>query len=145
MRLLSAEEDFRRNTLDRIIGVVGKAYYFANLKAPGGSLHHWGLERQYGPQKAAEILEENCTQQLQTLLQEEMASLWQEVQTFSRENGTDSKILLKKLVSDLGEIAPNRLTKLQLRHLKVVLDALSEIAEFQNSKQDSSQGRLPGQ
>lgn|SRR6185312_5869541 len=140
MRLLSPEEDFHRNTVDKVGGVLGRARYFANLKEPGGSLHHWGLERQYGRQRAAEILQRCCTEQIHMLLQQEMSSLWQEAQTISQENALDPATLLRKLARDLEEVLPDFVTKLQLRHFRAVLHALSEVAAHQHSKSDSLQG-----
>jgi hypothetical protein len=137
MRLLSAEEDFQQNTLDKINGVLEKVRYLAKLRNADGSLQHWGLERQYGAQKAAEVLEGSCTEQLQTILQEELTTLWHETLSLSNKVSQNSENFLKELMRDLEEITPERLTKLQARHLRATLVALSEIAASQRSKQDS--------
>jgi hypothetical protein len=139
--LLSAEEDFQRNTLDKINGVLEKVRYLANLKTESGALQHWGLERQYGSQRAAEVLQDKCAEQLQVMLQEELATLWREAQSLSHRASQDSETFLKGLMSDLEAITPERLTKLQARHLKAILVALSEIAAHQRSKSDSLQLR----
>lgn len=137
MRLLSAEDDFQQNTLDKINGVLEKVRYLASLKTPSGSLQHWGLERQYGSQKAIEVLETSCTEQLQAILQEELSMLWRETQSLSSKVSQDSETLLRELMRDLEQITPERLTTLQSRHLKAILGALSEVAAHQRSKPGS--------
>jgi hypothetical protein len=139
MRLFSPEEDFHRYTLDRIKGVLARACYFANLKEQDGTLYHWGLQRQYGLRKTAEVLNVTFREQLQTLLQERLAVLWEETQVISQKMSLDSNTFLDKLKNDLDELASERLTSLQQRQLRSTLGALSEIAASQRSTQDSSQ------
>lgn len=145
MRLLSPEEDFRLYTLDKVEGVLGKARYLASLKEEGGALHHWGLQRQFGTSKAAEVLNKTLTQQVQTLIQESLLTLWQEAQAISRGLSLESVVFLQKLRRDLEEIAPTRLTTLQNRHLNSVMGALFEIAAHQHPTSDSSRIRPPVQ
>ncbi len=145
MRFLSPEEDFRRYTLDKIDGVLAKTYYFANLKEKDGSLFHWGLQKHYGPDKALEVLDRSFTQQLQDLLQERLMDLWHEAQRVSQGLSVDAETFLKKLLLDLEELAPARLTSLQTRHLKSTMAALSEVAAHQHSKSDPLQSQRPGQ
>ena len=145
MRFLSPEDDFRRYTLDKIDGVLAKTYYFANLKAQDGNLYHWGLQRQYGKDKADEVLNRSFTQQLHNLLQERLVDLWLETQTVSQGLSIDSESFLRSLLRDLEELATPRLTSLQRRHLKSMLVALSEVAAHQHSKSNSSRPQRPVQ
>jgi hypothetical protein len=137
MRLLSAEEDFHRYTLDKIDGVLARAHYFVSLKEADGTLYHWGLQRQYGAAKASEVLNHTFAEQLQTLLQERLAALWDEARICSQKASIDSECFLGTLRRDLEKVAQLPLTELQKRHLKSVLDALFEVAAHQRSKPSS--------
>lgn len=140
MRLKSALEDFERNTLGALPGLLGRLFYVGRLQngneAGNTRYEHWGLARVYGDNAAQTAIRASHRMLLSAVLKKPLAVLVKDaVMSCSNEHLTGKEFLASLT---LGRAAPKPLSLSARAHLRSVLSALSALVE---NRDDS---HLPG-
>lgn len=143
MRLKSAPEDFERNTLAAVTGLLGRLFYVGRLHDGSGRYGHWGLAEVYGDAEAQSAIRASHRGLLSQVLRKPLAVLLQDVPaSCSNEHLTEEELLTALAQS------PPRSSSLAVRtHLNSVLNALSTLLESRNNanRRGASQLRPPAQ
>ena len=129
MRLKSALEDFKTNTLGAVPGLLGRLSYVGGLrdgKGTGtGRYDHWGLARVYGDDAAQSAIRASHRVLLSEVLKKPLAVLLKDVPaSCANEHLTESEFL-----AALAQSSPKPLSPAARAHLGSVLSALSALVE----------------
>ena len=129
MRLKSALEDFKTNTLGAVPGLLGRLSYVGGLrdgKGTGtGRYDHWGLARVYGDDAAQSAIRASHRVLLSEVLKKPLAVLLKDVPaSCANEHLTESEFL-----AALAQSSPKPLSPAARAHLASVLSALSALVE----------------
>lgn len=129
MRLKSALEDFERNTLALVTGVLGRFFYVGRLHDGQGSYEHWGLTKVYGGEAAQRAIRASHRVLLAEILKKPVAVLLQDVPASSSyQDLSESEFL-----ATLPQASPKPLSPAARAHLGSVWNALSALLESRNS------------
>ena len=129
MRLKSALEDFERNTLSAVPGLLGRLSYVGRLQDGTGTYDHWGLAKVYGDDAAQYAIRASHRILLSEILKKPLAVLLKDVLTScSNEHPTEGELLASLTLSP-----PKHLSPASLAHLRSVLCALSALVESRNA------------
>ena len=134
MRLRSAPEDFERNTLEAVHGLLGRFFYVGRLQDDEGAYEHWGMARIYGEEAAQSAIRASHRGLLSKVLKQPLPSLLKDVPT-SCEIG---HLAEQEFLSALALAQPKTLSPSARAHLRSVLNALLALVESQSS------ANLPG-
>ena len=130
MRLKSALEDFERNTLSAVPGLLGRLSYVGRLQDGNGTYDHWGLAKVYGYDAAQCAIGRSHRILLSEVLKKPLAVLLKDVPTSSSNEHLTEREFLASLA--LAERAPKPLSRAAQAHLRSVLSALSALVESRN-------------
>jgi hypothetical protein len=134
MKKLSAEEDFRLNTIGKMSGCLTKAEYVASLLDENGDLSHWGMERTHGAEPARAAMKSAYDEQMQALLRTSLRDLWEQEERLGEKIATKD-VLLTRMRKAIEAGGGKPLNEIQISHLKTVLDALFEVASHDQKNQ----------
>jgi hypothetical protein len=143
MRLKSALEDFEKNTLGAVPGVLGRLAYVGKLHDGKGTYEHWGMVKVYGVDAAQGAMRASHRVLLSEVLKKPLAVLLEDVKVAcSNEHLTEQEFLAL-----LKHRPPQPLSPAALAHLKSVLSALLALVEIRDvaNLRDASRLRQPGQ
>jgi hypothetical protein len=143
MRLKSALEDFERNTLGLVTGLLGRFFYVGRLHDGQGGYEHWGLTKVYGGEAAQRAIRAAHRVLLAEILKKPVAVLLQDVPVSSSyQDLSESEFL-----ATLPQASPKPLSPAARAHLGSVWNALSALLESRNSAipQAASPPPPPGQ
>jgi hypothetical protein len=136
MRLKSAFEDFEKNTLGAVSGLLGRLFYVGRLQdgkeAGTGKYEHWGLTRVYGEDAAQNAIRTSHRMLLSEVLKKPMAALVKDALASSSQQQLTEAEFLAALNP------PRPLSPSAQAHLRSVLSALSALLE------DRVGSNLPG-
>ncbi len=141
MRLKSALEDFEKNTLGAVRGVLAKLSYVGRLHDGKGKYEHWGLARVYGEDAAQRALGASHREVLSEVLKKPLPALLHDVRT----SCSDAELTEEEFLESLKQPLPKPLSSAARAHLKSVLSALSALVESRNNAnlQGASQSPPP--
>jgi hypothetical protein len=133
MAFLSAQDDFRKNTLEALPNSLKRLDYLAQLRENAGDFSHWGLERVHGKEEAQQAMRLAFERLLAEILRIPVKQLWHDAQGLESEDAA--------LLRHLGERLQRLVTKEELRrlprtkqlHLRSVLAALQELSRSRRS------------
>ena len=143
MRLKSALEDFEKNTLGAVPGVLSRLAYVGKLHDGKGTYEHWGLVKVYGCDAAQGAIRTSHRVLLSEVLRKPLAVLLEDVKVAcSNEHLTEQEFLAL-----LRHSPPKPLSPAAMAHLRSVLTALSALVETRDvaNLRGASQLRQPGQ
>src|SRR5271165_1622844 len=141
MRLKTALEDFERNTLGAVPGLLGRLSYVGRLHDGNGTYEHWGLAKVYGGEAATCAIRASHRVLLSEVLKKPLAVLLNDVQaSCSNEHLTEREFL-----ASLTHCPPRPISPAALAHLRSVLSALSALVESRDNAnlRGASQPRQP--
>lgn len=125
MRLKSALEDFEKNTLGAVPGVLSRLAYVGKLHDGKGTYEHWGLVKVYGSDAAQGAIRTSHRVLLSEVLKKPLAVLLEDVKlACSNEHLTEREFLAL-----LKHRPPQPLSPAALAHLRSVLNALLALVE----------------
>jgi hypothetical protein len=143
MRLKSAPEDFERNTLAAVTGLLGRLFYVGRLHDGSGRYGHWGLGEVYGDAEAQSAIHASHRGLLSQVLRKPLAVLLEDVPaSCAHEQLTETELL-----SGLAQTPPKSFSRAVRAHFSSVLNALSALLETRNNAnpRGASQLRPPAQ
>ncbi len=143
MRLKSALEDFEKNTLGAVPGVLSRFAYVGRLHDGKGTYQHWGMVKVYGGDAAQGAIRASHRVLLSEVLKRPLAVLLEDVKaTCSNEHLTEQEFLAL-----LRHSPPQPLSPAAQAHLKSVLSALLALVESRDAAnlRGASQLRQPAQ
>jgi hypothetical protein len=149
MRLKSALEDFKTNTLSAVPGLLGRLSYVGRLHDGSGTgngrYDHWGLAKVYGDEAAQSAIVASHRALLSEVLKKPLAALLKDALASSSNEHLTEREFLASLT--LTHSVPRPLSPAALAHLRSVLNALSALVESRNnaSLRGASQPRQPAQ
>ena len=148
MRLKSAIEDFRANTLGVVPGLLGRLSYLGSLYDGKGTYNHWGLAKVYGNEAAQGAIRTSHQLLLSEVLKKPLAVLLTDVQaSCSNEDLTEREFVARLVKSAPRPLPlPKPLSPAARAHLGAVLGALSALVESRGDAklQGASQSPPPG-
>jgi hypothetical protein len=125
MRLKSALEDFEKNTLGAVPGVLGRLAYLGKLYDGKGTYEHWGMVKVYGGDAAQGAMRSCHRVIFSAVLKKPLAVLLEDVQVAcSKQHLTEHEFLAL-----LRQSPPRPLSPAALAHLRSVLSALLALVE----------------
>ena|ERR1022692_1082847 len=143
MRLKSAVEDFERNTLALVTGLLARFFYVGRLHDGRGSYEHWGLTKVYGVEAAQRAIRAAHRVLLAEILKRPVAALLQDVPV----SCSHQRVSEREFMATLPHASPKPLSPAARAHLGSVWNALSALLESRNSAipQAASPPPPPGQ
>jgi len=143
MRLKSALEDFKANSLGAVPGLLGRLSYVGRLRDGSGRYEHWGLAKVYGDDAAQCAIRASHRVLLSEVLKKPLAVLLNDVPA----SCANEHLTERDFLASLTESPPKPLSPAALAHLRSVLSALSALVESRNnaSLRCASQPRQPAQ
>ena len=130
MPLLGVDEDLERRTLVRLPSAVHRLVYLGECSRRAPAVH-WGMEILYGKEAATSAFSkahEAVAQEIVTTEIRETGTAW--LQNLPATRVPEE---VKTLLQAEG-LVPARLSKLEAKQLRLILDVLVEIASFDQSK-----------
>ncbi len=143
MRLKSALEDFEKNNLGAVPGVLVRLVYLGKLYDGKGTYEHWGMVKVYGRDAAQNAMRACHRVLFSEVLKKPLVVLLEDVkEACSKEHLTEQEFL-----ASLRQSPPRNLSPAALAHLRSVLSALLALAESRDvaSLRRASQLQPPGQ
>jgi hypothetical protein len=143
MRLNSAPEDFERNTLAAVTGLLGRLFYVGRLHDGSGRYGHWGLAEVYGDAEAQSAIHASHRGLLSQVLRKPLAVLLEDVPA----SCANEQLTETELLSALTQPPPQSFSRAVRTHFSSVLNALSALVEARNDANPggASQLRPPAQ
>jgi hypothetical protein len=129
MRLKSALEDFERNTLGAVPGLLGRLSYVGRLHDGEGTYEHWGLAKVYGDEAAKCAIRASHRVLLSEVLKKPLAVLLNDVQA----SCCNEHLTEREFLASLTHCPPKPLSPAALAHLRSVLSALSALVESRDN------------
>lgn len=115
---LTADEDLRLRTIEKLKGELRRLAYLAALRRGNREYRHWGLAHQYGTEAANDACMKAHEEALAQVLNRELADLLSQV---VNEKGT--RELMSLLAKDVA--IPTSLDAASARHYRRTVRALS--------------------
>lgn len=146
MALNSALEDFERNTLGAIAGLLGKLHYIAELHDGRGSYSHWGLGRVHGEETARRAIRTSHATVLSEILRTPLRVLDEDLRRSASGGQVSTREFLVSLKKLTAQVLPDRPMAATEKHFTAVLHALFALLEnpARASRPDASLPPLPG-
>jgi hypothetical protein len=129
MRLRSAWEDLKSNTLARIHGRIAKLVFFGERRR-GGAYVHWGLERAHGRDAAERALLHGHRAALAEVLKTPVRELVADITQGDALHGPIARDVADLRKAEETLIPPETPTRFRL-HLRSILEALARLPSTQ--------------
>jgi len=131
--MLTATEDFLKNTLSVFQAILERLQYLRSLRSSReGKYEHWGLNRTYGSDVVQRMISDVHSYNFLEALRTSLLVLWDEVQESAHEQNMEPLQYLDRLEKD-GSLLPKNLQGGSAKHLDSVFAALREIARAQQT------------
>jgi len=128
MTLKSALQDFKETTLAAVSGLLGKLAYLGSLHRKPGHYAHWGMQAVHGVESSERALKTAHTEILARVLRTPLASLVDDLQESSRENGVNAMQYVDEMREGFDALLPAGSSDSPAAgHLNSVLVALSSL------------------
>lgn len=127
MTLLSADEDFCYRTLAAVPGALPKLAYLARLRDGQGKYHHWGMNRMYGENAAADAIAQAHTQAWLEVLRTPIPKLLAQL---AEMNPATRQAVIAELKDYRRRCHPSELGGGAVRHFNSVLLALEHLSRL---------------
>ena len=124
-------DDFSKNTLGAVPGMLGKLLYVAGLRQNSDEYFHWGMVRSHGEASTSLAIGQSHTDLFIALLRTPIASLWQEVCNVALDDNTVVQEYIDKLTEKGDLLVPAQLQGGVRRHFNSILVALCCLAKAQ--------------
>jgi hypothetical protein len=133
MAFLSAEDDFRKNTLAALPNALKRLDYLAQLRENAGDFSHWGLERVHGKKQAQQAMRDAFERLLAEILRIPVQQLWKDAQELGAEDAALLRHLGRRLQRLVTKEELRNLSRTQQLHLRSVLAALQELSRSRSA------------
>jgi hypothetical protein len=143
MTLTSPLDDFVRNTLAAIPGILGKLDYVAGLRENCGGYLHWGLARVYGEESAQQAAVEAHRQVFSEILRTPINALLEDAFKCASGRESEAATSLETLFRRAPALMPPGVPSAPALHFSSVLHALSALARTRQLASQPNAWQLP--